>query len=411
MTDRPDLLWYGRGSEMRGLLATSGRDARWLTLEVCREFQRGTCSREDDECRYAHPPKHCQVDNGRVVACFDSLKGRCTRENCKYLHPPPHLKTQLEINGRNNLIQQKNAMALSQLQGSTVISPTQYQPMMLQISPYHPSWASQFSHPLGAIPAADLAMPSTVLFAGSSGTGGLTPTTTLSTSTPAVLKTSRSDRIEVCREFLRGACSRGDGECRYAHPPDSVPVEPGDNTVTVCMDHVKGRCSRDRCKYLHPPGQLLARIRGSPGPPNIIGSTGLPAVQSLKRPLDASYELGLPLGFFPPLAKRQALDKANEAAAAAAAAASALYSPTLIPYHPALSGMHFQHQAAFFPQGSLYSMAPMPGLARVEVRLGDGMLGYDGKSKGVPTMYMDLSTNPLPEALTLPPLDLLQPAS
>lgn len=52
-------------------------------------------------------PKSCQVENGRVIACFDSLKGRCSRENCKYLHPPTHLKTQLEINGRNNLIQQK----------------------------------------------------------------------------------------------------------------------------------------------------------------------------------------------------------------------------------------------------------------------------------------------------------------
>lgn len=40
------------------------------------------------------------------------FQGRCARENCKYLHPPPHLKTQLEINGRNNLIQQKTAAAM-----------------------------------------------------------------------------------------------------------------------------------------------------------------------------------------------------------------------------------------------------------------------------------------------------------
>ncbi|RXM36691.1 Muscleblind-like protein 2a [Acipenser ruthenus] len=91
---------------------TSMRDTKWLTLEVCRQFQRGTCSRTDEECKFAHPPKSCQVENGRVIACFDSLKGRCTRENCKYLHPPAHLKTQLEINGRNNLIQQKTAAAM-----------------------------------------------------------------------------------------------------------------------------------------------------------------------------------------------------------------------------------------------------------------------------------------------------------
>ena len=50
------------------------RDTKWLTLEVCREFQRGTCSRPDTECKFAHPSKSCQVANGRVIACFDSLK-------------------------------------------------------------------------------------------------------------------------------------------------------------------------------------------------------------------------------------------------------------------------------------------------------------------------------------------------
>lgn len=50
------------------------QDTKWLTLEVCREFQRGTCSRADTECRFAHPPRVCHVENGRVVACFDSLK-------------------------------------------------------------------------------------------------------------------------------------------------------------------------------------------------------------------------------------------------------------------------------------------------------------------------------------------------
>ena len=64
---------------------SSIRDTKWLTLEVRRQFQRGTCSRSDEECKFAHPPKSCQVENGRVIACFDSLKVRdlthyfCTR--------------------------------------------------------------------------------------------------------------------------------------------------------------------------------------------------------------------------------------------------------------------------------------------------------------------------------------------
>jgi len=52
----------------------SGKDSRWLTLEVCREHVRRRCTRSDDECRFAHPPPHVEVQNGRVVCCFDSIK-------------------------------------------------------------------------------------------------------------------------------------------------------------------------------------------------------------------------------------------------------------------------------------------------------------------------------------------------
>lgn len=50
------------------------KDSRWLQLEVCREFQRGQCSRSDVDCKFAHPPAHVDVQNGRVTACYDSIK-------------------------------------------------------------------------------------------------------------------------------------------------------------------------------------------------------------------------------------------------------------------------------------------------------------------------------------------------
>lgn len=50
------------------------KDSRWLTLEVCREYQRGKCSRSEQECKFAHPPAHVEVNSGKVIACFDSLK-------------------------------------------------------------------------------------------------------------------------------------------------------------------------------------------------------------------------------------------------------------------------------------------------------------------------------------------------
>ncbi|XP_070399701.1 muscleblind-like protein 1 isoform X10 [Nothobranchius furzeri] len=277
------------------------RDTKWLTLEVCREFQRGTCSRPDSECKFAHPAKSCQVENGRVIACFDSLKGRCSRENCKYLHPPPHLKTQLEINGRNNLIQQKNmAMLAQQMQLANAMIPgTQLQPVpMFSVTPSlatnanaaaAAAAAAAFNPYLG--PVSPGLMPADIL----------PSTPVLVTSNPSVpvpaaaaQKLMRTDRLEVCREYQRGNCTRGENDCRFAHPADSTMIDTNDNTVTVCMDYIKGRCSREKCKYFHPPAHLQAKIKA-------------------------------------------AQHQVNQAAAAAAL------------YQQALANMQFQQQAAFIP--------------------------------------------------------------
>ncbi|XP_055868944.1 muscleblind-like protein 2a isoform X23 [Biomphalaria glabrata] len=106
----------------------NGKDSRWLTLEVCREFQRSKCSRSDNECKFAHPPAHVEVQNGRVVACFDSIKGKCQRKEppCKYLHPPQHLREQLLQNGRNNLIL-KNLQLQAYQQAQFGVLPVQTQ--------------------------------------------------------------------------------------------------------------------------------------------------------------------------------------------------------------------------------------------------------------------------------------------
>lgn len=50
------------------------KDSRWLQLEVCREFTRNKCSRPDTECKFAHPPATVEVNGGRVIACYDSIK-------------------------------------------------------------------------------------------------------------------------------------------------------------------------------------------------------------------------------------------------------------------------------------------------------------------------------------------------
>ncbi|XP_034470052.1 muscleblind-like protein 1 isoform X29 [Hippoglossus hippoglossus] len=311
------------------------RDTKWLTLEVCREFQRGTCSRSDQECKFAHPAKSCQVDNGRVIACFDSLKGRCSRENCKYLHPPPHLKTQLEINGRNNLIQQKNmAMLAQQMQLNAMMPGTQLPPMpMFSMAPGLATNASAaaavaaaafnpYLSPVSPGLMQQELLPSTPVLMASNPNVGQVP----NAAAAAAQKLLRTDRLEVCREYQRGNCSRGEDDCRFAHPADSTMIDTNDNTVTVCMDYIKGRCSREKCKYFHPPAHLQAKIK---------------ATQHQVNQATAAAAMGIAPNVMAPMPKRAALEKAN--------GASAMFNTGMLQYQQALANMQFQQQAAFLP--------------------------------------------------------------
>ncbi|XP_073435141.1 muscleblind-like protein 1 isoform X9 [Dendrobates tinctorius] len=318
------------------------RDTKWLTLEVCREFQRGTCSRPDTECKFAHPSKSCQVENGRVIACFDSLKGRCSRENCKYLHPPAHLKTQLEINGRNNLIQQKNmAMLAQQMQLANAMIPgTQLQPVpMFSVAPSLATNAAAFNPYLGPVSPglvpAEILPTAPVLVAGNPGVA------MPSAAAAAAQKLMRTDRLEVCREYQRGNCNRGENECRFAHPSESAMIDANDNTVTVCMDYIKGRCSREKCKYFHPPAHLQAKIKAAQYQVNQAAAAQAAATAAA---------MGIPQTVLPPLPKRPALEKTN--------GATGMFNTGFFQYQQALAHMQLQQQAAFFPPGSILCMTP-----------------------------------------------------
>ncbi|KAK5646177.1 hypothetical protein RI129_004641 [Pyrocoelia pectoralis] len=236
----------------------NGKDSRWLQLEVCREFQRNKCSRPDTECKFAHPPANVEVQNGRVTACYDSIKGRCNREKppCKYFHPPQHLKDQLLINGRNHLALKNALMQQMGLTPGQPIVPGQVP--TVAANPYLtgvPQVGSTYSPYFAPGPI----MPTIV---GPDPSGVASPLGVVPQTVVTQQKMPRSDRLEVCREFQRGACKRAESECRFAHPADSVTANE-DGTVTVCMDAVKGRCNRDPCRYFHPPLHLQAQIKAA----------------------------------------------------------------------------------------------------------------------------------------------------
>ncbi|XP_055928879.1 muscleblind-like protein 2 isoform X4 [Argiope bruennichi] len=302
-------------------MVNSVKDSRWLQLEVCREYQRNKCSRPDTECKFAHPPAHVEVQNGRVIACYDSIKGRCNREKppCKYFHPPQHLKDQLLINGRNHLAL-KNAI-MQQLPLQPLLQPptAQLTPAVASTAPYMPALAghtassfSPYLSPSTMIPAgmmpADLAAPPPP------------PQLTSIVHTPIVTqKVPRTDRLEVCREYQRGNCKRPETECRFAHPPDHVTVDSAEGMVTVCMDFVKGRCSRDLCRYFHPTPHLQAQLK---------------AAQS--RANAASTQAAMAFPGISPYSKRPAMDKSG----------LPVYQPSTAAYQQALT---MQVQQPFVP--------------------------------------------------------------
>ncbi|KAL3215329.1 hypothetical protein MRX96_006597 [Rhipicephalus microplus] len=282
------------GSSIPGLEAMSlvaAKDSRWLQLEVCREYQRNKCSRQDAECKFAHPPPNVEVQNGRVIACYDSIKGRCNREKppCKYFHPPQHLKDQLLINGRNHLAL-KNAL-LQQMPLQAML-PGQLPTAAVAASPYMPALttmatASSFGHYLTPSPVLPGMMTADAVTA---------PLSVVPASLVSPQKVARTDRLEVCREFQRGTCKRPETECRFGHPPEHVAVDSGDGAVTVCMDFVKGRCSRDQCRYFHPPPHLQAQLKATQSRAGAAAAAAAAAMKVCTRRRVGHSGTGLPWG-------------------------------------------------------------------------------------------------------------------
>jgi len=255
------------------------------------------CKRTE-ECRYAHPEKHIQILDGKVTACYDALKGRCSRETCKYLHPTPLLKQHLEFNGRQTLLHnramlqqmlplQPSVMQAASLPPGSLIG---YEPIPggqgQQLTNLHAAVATGTGSAYGMLPSTDLTALNPHLipyypFTATTHPARLTIAqhAAATQQVAAMLPSAgglRADKLEVCRDFLRGNCTRGEFECRFGHPTDRSMIDPTDNTVTVCMDCIKGRCTREKCKYFHPPPHLQMKIRAAQNP--AAAATILPSI-------------------------------------------------------------------------------------------------------------------------------------
>ncbi|KTF80574.1 hypothetical protein cypCar_00019327 [Cyprinus carpio] len=315
----------------------------------------------------------------------------------------------MEINGRNNLIQQKNmAMLAQQMQLAMPIMPGKVSFSHMPMFSVTPSLATNASAAAAAAAAAAFnpylgpvspgLMPAEILTAQAWLLRAACCAVRCQRRSSCCFSSGRTETppnrptgamhyscvyFQVCREYQRGNCSRGETDCRFAHPADSTMIDPSDNTVTVCMDYIKGRCSRDKCKYFHPPAHLQAKIKAAqhqvnqataaaamlplaclfvriepcdvlPSDDNSVFFLFLSCLYSLLHiPTRSPFppppfpvvlsEQGIPHSVMPPLPKRPALEKAN--------GATSMFSAGMLQYQQALANMQFQQQAAFIPSG------------------------------------------------------------
>jgi hypothetical protein len=51
-------------------------------VEICRDLECGCCTREENECRYAH---HAPIvgEGDYVIFCTDHLHGKCECDSCR----------------------------------------------------------------------------------------------------------------------------------------------------------------------------------------------------------------------------------------------------------------------------------------------------------------------------------------
>ncbi|CAN8020639.1 unnamed protein product [Ixodes persulcatus] len=304
------------------------------------------------------------ADRGFLAESWSQSRGRCNREKppCKYFHPPQHLKDQLLINGRNHLAL-KNAL-LQQMPLQAML-PGQLPTAVATTNPYMAALtsmptASSFGPYLTPSPC----LPGMM-------TADAAPLGVMPASLVSPQKVARTDRLEVCREFQRGTCKRPETECRFGHPPEHVAVDSGDGAVTVCMDFVKGRCSRDQCRYFHPPPHLQAQLKATQSRAGAAAAAAAMATEggsadvglqmytqpglgdpsaSKKRPRESADEVVLAFPGIVPYTKRPALDKSG----VPVYQPSATYQQALLqmqqPFVP-VSSLDWQGMSLLYSQG------------------------------------------------------------
>ncbi|CAM6094848.1 unnamed protein product [Calypogeia fissa] len=230
------------------------------SIEVCRDYVRGRCARDAEDCRFAH---HTPTggDGEYVIVCQDFLRGKCERDACRYLHPPDHLRSRIR---------------------DLPVGPTPLVADRYDGGPFNAAYAGYAARAYEHQAAKRLRIeerPGDRRRRGSpvpfySGHGAALYS--VSPPPPLVFHTHNrtfhdQDKLPVCRDFLHNKCSR-DTTCRYVHPERHTEVV--DNHVTLCRDSLRGKCKRELCRFYHPSSRKApaSRENGRQSPANLESS-------------------------------------------------------------------------------------------------------------------------------------------
>lgn len=278
---------------------------------------------------------------------------QCTRDSCKYLHPPKLVKEELQASSR--------AFSQTQTALQQLCNPLQMlqQPQMCAAQNMISPWGFMVPQ----------MMPLS-----------FTPTAVMIPEVPCSggRRKDKSDKLEVCREYQRSQCPRGNDECKYAHPEPHIHPDPNDNMVTVCMDFMKERCERESCRYFHPPPHLQARVKA-----NQLNASSLMAAAAQSQALALGGST--PLTTSPPTSGAPLMPVSSASLALSSLGASQglcsqsafSVAPTLTP-NPALNPM--------FTMSGMAGMSGMSGMSAMSAM--NGMNGLGGmQAYASPSIY------------------------
>ncbi|GMR44173.1 hypothetical protein PMAYCL1PPCAC_14368 [Pristionchus mayeri] len=77
-----------------------------------------------------------------------------------------------------------------------------------------------------------------------------------------MVETKSEERSDICRDFLKNICNRGN-RCKFYHPSDSPAANEKDQEVHFCIDFQNRGCHRDNCRFVHVPREEADRYKAT----------------------------------------------------------------------------------------------------------------------------------------------------